>query len=60
MVVRGVSTSVVIGNLVDVVDKNQNDDENTETMRHRRTCLSKSKGRPKPPVKADTYQKLYR
>jgi len=26
----------------------------------RRTCLSKSKGRPKPPVEAETYQKLYR
>jgi len=26
----------------------------------RRTCLSKSKGRPKPPVKPDTYEKLYR
>ena len=27
---------------------------------YRRTCLSKSKGRPKPPVEAETYQKLYR
>jgi len=26
----------------------------------RRTCLSKSKGRPKPPVEPETYQKLYR
>merc|ERR1711962_187934 len=26
----------------------------------RRTCLSKSKGRPKPPVQAETYEKLYR
>ena len=46
--------------LVDMVDKNQNLDKNTESMRRRRTCLSKSKGRPKPPVKPDTYQKLYR
>ena len=29
-------------------------------MKYRRTCLSKSKGRPKPPVEAETYQKLYR
>ena len=46
--------------LVDIFEKNQNDDKNTESMRRRRTCLSKSKGRPKPPVKPDTYQKLYR
>ena len=26
----------------------------------RKTCLSKSKGRPKPPVQEETYRKLYR
>ena len=26
----------------------------------RKTCLSKSKGRPKPPVREETYRKLYR